>query len=86
MTRKDYILIAKIIKANADRYYEHDSLDVIRELVDDLAAALKEDNPRFEMSLFISACGLEADKSLESNRPKVRATMNDAPTYGGSEP
>ena len=47
MSTKDYLIIAAALKsANA-------SLDVILAI----AAALKEENPRFSLHLFMVACG-----------------------------
>lgn len=57
MTRKDYELMAKIIRANADRCYESESIFVIKDVANDLATALKEDNPRFDRVRFVEACG-----------------------------
>lgn len=47
MNRKNYALIAEVIK----------SADSIRELTDNLATVLKMDNPRFDRDKFLKACG-----------------------------
>lgn len=56
MTKKDYILIAKILA----RTYETSSLDVEREtvivIINQLIVELKIDNPNFKPATFIKAC------------------------------
>ena len=53
MTRKDYVMIAKIIKDNKlndTKYLIKDSL------IDDLCVVLKQDNSLFDRQRFINAC------------------------------
>lgn len=56
MTRKDYVLIAAAIRA-ADDGMCHIT---IRHLANELAAALAEDNPRFDRERFLIACGVQS--------------------------
>jgi hypothetical protein len=51
MTRKDYQMIADVIKASR---FGH-SLEA---LALNLSVELKKDNPRFKPALFLKACGL----------------------------
>ena len=56
MTRKDYVLIAQVIK---DQHKPHNDTDTLWRVVDALADVLEEDNPNFDKSRFILACGVE---------------------------
>ena len=55
MNKKDYILIAAVVN-KATQYEDYVSKDV---LLDELVAALKQDNPRFDADKFLAACGEE---------------------------
>lgn len=55
MTRKDYVMIADVIK-NLDEVMDSYALEV---LADNMADALQGDNPRFERARFLSACGVK---------------------------
>jgi hypothetical protein len=61
MTRKDYVIVAQILSSYkdliADEFTYHD-------LVDEFAAYFAEDNPRFDLSRFISACNSDEMSSL----------------------
>lgn len=64
MSRKDYELIARAVKARADlanvlqtRAFR---LTILAELVSTLSAELKRDNPRFDSERFALACGVES--------------------------
>jgi hypothetical protein len=57
VSSKDYVLIARIIRANADRVHEHPSHEVVGDLAADMATALQSENPSFDRSRFLSACG-----------------------------
>jgi len=68
MTRKDYIAIAAALKAAWAPQWATDimptspeemRLDIIGRLADHLA----NDNPRFDRSRFLSACGIEQRKA-----------------------
>lgn len=71
MTKKDYELIAKAIKGRRDNTWNLDKLgwtgneicigiSVIDDLSEFLAHDLSKQNPRFNRSKFLKACGLEA--------------------------
>lgn len=56
MTRKDYIVLASKIKSTKSTY----SSVIARDIVDDLALALaeglREDNSRFDLEKWLTAC------------------------------
>ena len=52
MTRKDYQLIADVIKAAKFNAKEREAFAL------SLSAELKKDNPRFKPSYFLKACGI----------------------------
>lgn len=54
MTRRDYIALAAVLKANQP----HVPAPAYRALVGDLADMLRADNPHFDRARFYSACGL----------------------------
>ena len=66
MTRKDFQLIADVLKENADKPLHIDDLRdgetaneaVTQELAYAFARALNDNNPRFNVGLFLKACGL----------------------------
>lgn len=55
MTKKDFELIARVLKAgrNADRPDSSITVDAIAE---DFAGALAKENPRFDRRRFLKAC------------------------------
>lgn len=56
MTRKDYVLIAQVLRSLNDDFNNGGSDEVSLELVvDSLATALSQDNPRFDRKRFIGA-------------------------------
>ncbi len=55
MTRKHYVMLARVIERNAAN-----SFDVFM-LAHDLANELKNDNPRFDRAKFLEACGVSDD-------------------------
>lgn len=57
MSKKDYILLARVIKSNATEW-KAESLPAraISKLAYELAKTLKLENPRFDVERFISAC------------------------------
>jgi len=63
MTKKDYILIAKVIKKHFESYPEYytegNANFHLSELVKSLAEELKMENNRFDYVKFLSACGIE---------------------------
>ena len=54
MTRKDYKLLADVIKASRSV----PAAIHLRALALDLSIELKKDNPNFKPALFLKACGL----------------------------
>jgi hypothetical protein len=54
MTRKDYVILAEVIK-NLDEVIDSYALEV---LADNMADALESDNPRFNRHRFLVACGV----------------------------
>jgi hypothetical protein len=53
MTRKDYKLIAEVIAVSW-----FGSAELRADLVNNLADKLEQDNPRFNRSRFLTACGV----------------------------
>ena len=70
MTRKDYELIAKALRATRDRVdsendgkegaHRDQQLRGVRRAAAHLATALESDNPRFDVQRFLTACGYGA--------------------------
>jgi len=63
MTRKDYIAVSGILK-NKKAFIPEDAYI---ELVNDVSSYMLSDNPRFEKSRFVEACGLK----LNFQRSKI---------------
>lgn len=60
MTRKDYVLIAEVFKANREDFIEgEDGYAVIGIMAHQIANALQADNPRFDRARFLDACGVK---------------------------
>jgi hypothetical protein len=60
MTRKDYKLLGEAIKPYAETLYRNGHRDMevtVENVVIRIAKALAGDNPRFDRSKFMSACG-----------------------------
>ena len=61
MTRKDYVMIAEVIaklrvqQRDAGAFANNPSL---KDVAEELAHALQEDNPRFDRARFLDACGV----------------------------
>ena len=55
MTRKDYLLIAKLLKNANEDNYDNTLTPLIKWFADDLAT----DNPRFNRETFLLACGVK---------------------------
>ena len=69
MTKKDYALVAKCIKAMIDgcnkMAYQDErylSKEPYRKLVGKLVSEFQLDNPKFDKDKFIKACGLKEGK------------------------
>ena len=62
MTRKDYIMLARVIKDNTiidnSKMLPHNKLNKIT-LISDLMIALNKDNPLFNGKKFIDACAID---------------------------
>lgn len=61
MTRKDYELIAKVLKTQLELsrgFGEEDGEAAVKNIVFDLMADLAKENPRFDRVRFLSACGV----------------------------
>jgi hypothetical protein len=59
MTRKDYVMIAEILKANREDFVQGDEgLSLLYILSHQIANGLEEDNPRFDRARFLTACGV----------------------------
>lgn len=61
MTRKDYVLIAEVIKTQIEmsiKFEEEESLAGAKNIAYDLALRLSNDNPRFDRDRFLVACGV----------------------------
>lgn len=60
MTRKDYVLIAEILKANREDFIEgEDGFALLNILAHQFANGLEPDNPRFDRARFLEACGVK---------------------------
>jgi hypothetical protein len=61
MTRKDYEAIAKDIKTTLETLEEgeHSAKRVLLIFLSNFTEYMKEDNPRFDMTKFVKACGYE---------------------------
>ena len=58
MTRKDYQLIASVIKQTYKNEDQQVAEVAIQTVAVSLAAQLKKDNPNFKAALFLQACGV----------------------------
>jgi hypothetical protein len=58
MTRKDYQLIADVIKQTYKNEDRQVAEVAIQNVAVSLAAELKKDNPNFKPALFLKACGV----------------------------
>lgn len=59
MTRKHYRAIAEVIRQTADNSPTFMERARVREIAEGLASVLAADNPRFQRSRFLEACGVE---------------------------
>ena len=61
MTRKDYELIASVLRANGEKDWRGENArETWEEICEELADSLAIDNPRFDRERFLAACGIEA--------------------------
>ena len=59
MTRKDYELLAEVIRTSRKVTTGETALVSVEHLANTLATELEIENPRFDRARFLSACGLE---------------------------
>jgi len=57
MTRKDYIQIAAVIRAERDKYNSVETVKVLQRLVGELGYVFKADNSAYNGEKFHRACG-----------------------------
>jgi hypothetical protein len=66
MTKKDYIIIAKVIKKRFEPLLEAgtdlQSYSIVRCILDDLCEAFWNDNQRFDRDKFLTACGMKEEE------------------------
>jgi len=73
MTKKDYELIASVIKGRMDNaiesyhfgYSDKDiqhATNTLADLADFMAYELSQDNPRFDRQRFLQACGIKIEQ------------------------
>jgi len=79
MTKKDYIVIAKAVQRSVGRFearpndsYVQNVRTGILEVVRSFISVACSDNPRFRITDFVSACGLEFDASGEVVFPSAK--------------
>jgi hypothetical protein len=60
MTKQDYIIVAEVLNRVRGMYWVSKA-GRYNAIVEELAAAFAEDNPRFNQDKFIDACGLEEE-------------------------
>jgi len=58
MTRRDYILIAEVIRQELELCDNREQVDVVESIRDRMAIALGDDNHRFNATTFKEACEL----------------------------
>ena len=61
MTRKDYQLIAEVIKSGIENWegWNEKPEEVLAGTARSLATKLAQDNPRFDRARFLTACGVK---------------------------
>ena len=74
MTRKDYILIARALLVNSDKYDSVHSIgrerkDAVLEVAQSIAAELKYESPRFNREHFLAV--VRGEKGLASRPPRA---------------
>lgn len=58
MTRKDYVATAEILEVLVASTDTIDELNLIIDAVDQFAEMFAKDNPRFDRTRFVRACGI----------------------------
>ena len=56
MTKKDYVAISRIIKQAKIEHPSIESYDAIKQIQNQIAEHLAEDNPNFDYDMFYAAC------------------------------
>lgn len=57
MTKKDYVLIAEVLKRMAeDKAYCFDNYEDVKKIAGRFCNVLKKENPKFDENRFIQAC------------------------------
>lgn len=71
MTKKDYELIAQSVRRtrmvegwDKNQLRKQAKMAALRLVANDLAGSLYGDNPRFDRTKFLTACGIETEKPL----------------------
>lgn len=59
MTKKDYELIAGVLKRYNDANNGNMFEDILHDVSYDFATALQEENPKFDSNKFLEACGIK---------------------------
>ena len=61
MTRKDYQLIAEVLKSGMENWkgWDEKPEEVLAGTARSLATQLAKDNPRFDRARFLTACGVK---------------------------
>jgi len=61
MTRKDYILISDELYAARQVDYDKHAVNAVDRIIEGLASIFARDNPRFNRTKFLTACGVPAE-------------------------
>lgn len=64
MTRKDYIILARVLKKSKPDFHPQlrgALIDGWARICKEISAALDVDNPRFDRARFLQACGVEEE-------------------------
>ena len=60
MSKKDYELIARVLRSRVGYFTSRDGQDALAIVARDFASELQTTNPRFDRARFLQACGVEA--------------------------
>lgn len=68
MTKRDYVLLASILRNYCTNehveLFTDDQLALFRGMTKGIAKELKVDNPKFDETRFLTACGIEPPKGV----------------------
>jgi hypothetical protein len=59
MSRKDYIKMAALLKAQREGIQNLESLKIVDSVIKATADMFAEDNPRFDRDRYLKACGVK---------------------------